>query len=98
MRTLISTHDPRVPKVSVADLIEDRLVRKLDESGVLDALYAAYGVARARLAATRLADALPARSTRCLHLAHIDENQRSSKCRLLGGRPEVAGVRPKQRE
>ena len=45
MQTVISNHDPRVLKVSVADLIEDRFVRKFDEDGALDALYAAYGVA-----------------------------------------------------
>ncbi len=43
MQTVISIHDPRVLKVSLADLIEDRFVRNFDESGELDALYAAYG-------------------------------------------------------
>jgi ABC-type nitrate/sulfonate/bicarbonate transport system substrate-binding protein len=42
MQAVISIHDPRVLKVSVADLIEDRFVRKFDEDGELDALYAAY--------------------------------------------------------
>jgi hypothetical protein len=42
MQAVISIHDPRVLKVPVADLIEDRFVRKFDEDGELDALYAAY--------------------------------------------------------
>ncbi|TXL78240.1 hypothetical protein FHP25_08600 [Vineibacter terrae] len=42
MQKVISIHDPRVLKVSVKDLIEDRFVRKFDEDGELDALYAAY--------------------------------------------------------
>ena len=42
MQAVISIHDPRVLKISVANLIEDRFVRKFDENGELDALYAAY--------------------------------------------------------
>lgn len=42
MQRVISIHDPRVLKVSVTDLVEDQLVRKFDEDGELDALYAAY--------------------------------------------------------
>jgi len=42
MRAVISIHDPRVLKVSPADLIDDWFVRKFDENGELDALYAAY--------------------------------------------------------
>lgn len=42
MQAVISIHDPCVLKVSVADLIEDRFIRKFDEDGELDALYAAY--------------------------------------------------------
>jgi ABC-type nitrate/sulfonate/bicarbonate transport system substrate-binding protein len=33
MQTVISIHDPRVLNVSVADLIDDQLVRKFDEDG-----------------------------------------------------------------
>ena len=44
MQTVISIHDPRVLNVSVADLIDDQLVRKFDEDGELDALYATHGV------------------------------------------------------
>jgi ABC-type nitrate/sulfonate/bicarbonate transport system substrate-binding protein len=43
MRTVISIHDPRVLKVSPADLIDDQFVRKFDESGELDALYGLAG-------------------------------------------------------
>jgi ABC-type nitrate/sulfonate/bicarbonate transport system substrate-binding protein len=42
MQTVISIHDPRVLNVSVADLIDDQLVRKFDEGGELDALYTAH--------------------------------------------------------
>ncbi|MET0193189.1 MAG: ABC transporter substrate-binding protein [Hyphomicrobiaceae bacterium] len=44
MQTVISIHDPRVLNVSVTDLVDDHLVRKFDEDGELDALYAAHGV------------------------------------------------------
>jgi cytochrome c-type biogenesis protein CcmH/NrfG len=42
MQTVISIHDPRVLNVSVVELIDDQFVRKFDEDGELDALYAAY--------------------------------------------------------
>jgi hypothetical protein len=42
MQKVISIHDPRVLNVSVIDLIDDQFVRKFDEDGELDALYAAY--------------------------------------------------------
>ena len=42
MQKVISIHDPRVLNVSVVDLIDDQFVRKFDEDGELDALYAAY--------------------------------------------------------
>jgi ABC-type nitrate/sulfonate/bicarbonate transport system substrate-binding protein len=44
MQTVISIHDPRVLNVSVVDLIDDQLVRKFDEDGELDALYATHSV------------------------------------------------------
>ena len=44
MKTVIAIHDPRVLNVSVADLIDDQLVRKFDEDGELDALYATHSV------------------------------------------------------
>jgi hypothetical protein len=43
MQSIIAIHDTRVLKLKIEDLIEDRLVRKLDESGQIDHLYAAYG-------------------------------------------------------
>ena len=42
MQTVISIHDPRVLNVSVADLIDDQLVRTFDEHGELDALHATH--------------------------------------------------------
>jgi hypothetical protein len=44
MQTVISIHDPRVLNVSAADLIDGKLVRKFDEDGELDALYATHSV------------------------------------------------------
>ncbi|MDX2154996.1 MAG: ABC transporter substrate-binding protein [Hyphomicrobiaceae bacterium] len=44
MQRVISIHDPRVLNVSVTDLIDDQLVRKFDESGELDALYAIHSL------------------------------------------------------
>ena len=43
MQSIIAIHDARVLKLNIEDLIEDRFVRKLDESGQLDHQYAAYG-------------------------------------------------------
>lgn len=45
MQSVISIHDPRVLRVSVADLAEDQIVRRFDENGELDSLYATYGAA-----------------------------------------------------
>jgi len=44
MQRIMAIHDARVLKLKIEDLIEDRFVRKLDESGTIDRLYAAYGV------------------------------------------------------
>jgi ABC-type nitrate/sulfonate/bicarbonate transport system substrate-binding protein len=44
MRRVMALHDPRVLNVKVEDLVDDRFVRKLDESGTIDRLYATYGV------------------------------------------------------
>lgn len=44
MQRIMAIHDPRVLKVKIEDLIEDRFVRKLDENGTIDRLHAAYGV------------------------------------------------------
>lgn len=44
MQRIMAIHDPKVLNVRVEDLVEDRFVRKLDESGVIDRLYSTYGV------------------------------------------------------
>jgi ABC-type nitrate/sulfonate/bicarbonate transport system substrate-binding protein len=44
MQAIISIHDPRVLNVSVVELIDDQFVRKFDEDGELDDLYATHGV------------------------------------------------------
>ena len=41
---VLGLNDPRVLNVKVEDLLEDRFVRKLDESGAIDRLYSTYGV------------------------------------------------------
>ena len=37
-------HEPKVLDLKVEDVIDDRFVRKLDQSGVIDRLYTTYGV------------------------------------------------------
>jgi len=44
MQRVMAFHDPKVLNLKLADLIEERFVRKLDESGVIDRLYSTYGV------------------------------------------------------
>lgn len=44
MQRIMARHDPKVLVVKVEDLADDRLVRKLDEGGVVDRLYSAHGV------------------------------------------------------
>lgn len=44
MQRIMARHDPNVLNVRIEDLIDDRFVRKLDESGVIDRLYSTYGV------------------------------------------------------
>jgi hypothetical protein len=41
---VLALNDARVLNVKIENLIEDRFVRKLEESGALDRLYSAYGV------------------------------------------------------
>jgi NitT/TauT family transport system substrate-binding protein len=41
---VLGLNDPRVLNVKVEDLLDDRFVRKLDESGAIDRLYSTYGV------------------------------------------------------
>ena len=42
IQRVMAHHDPRVLNVRVEDLIEDRFVRKLDASGVIDRIYNSY--------------------------------------------------------
>lgn len=42
MQRVMALHEPRVLDLRIEDLIEDRLVRKLDASGAIDRLHAAY--------------------------------------------------------
>ena len=42
MQKVISIHEPRVLNVSLENLIDDQLVRKFDENGELEALYATH--------------------------------------------------------
>ena len=44
MQKVMALHEPKVLSVKVEDVIEDRFVRKLDESGTIDRLYSSYGV------------------------------------------------------
>jgi NitT/TauT family transport system substrate-binding protein len=44
MQRVMALHDPKVLNLKLADLIEERFVRKLDESGVIERLYSTYGV------------------------------------------------------
>jgi len=44
MQRVMALHDPKVLSLKLADLIEERFVRKLDESGVIERLYSTYGV------------------------------------------------------
>ncbi len=44
MQRVMALHDPKVLNLKLADLIDERFVRKLDESGVIDRLYSTYGV------------------------------------------------------
>ena len=44
VQRLMALQNPRVANVKVEELVEDRFVRKLDESGFIDRLYGAHGV------------------------------------------------------
>ena len=43
MQRIMSIVAPTAMNVNVTDLIEDRFVKKLDESGFIDAAYASVG-------------------------------------------------------
>jgi hypothetical protein len=36
--------NPKLEKAKVEDLVDDQILRRLDESGFIDRLYASYGV------------------------------------------------------
>jgi len=40
---VIALHDPNVLKLKMEDMIEERFLRNLDESGALDRIYSSYG-------------------------------------------------------
>ncbi len=44
MQKIMALHEPKVLDLKVEDVIDDRFVRKLDQSGVIDRLYSTYGV------------------------------------------------------
>ena len=44
MQRIMARHDPKVLNVKIEDLVDDRIVRRLDETGVIDRLYRTYGV------------------------------------------------------
>ena len=44
MQRVMALDDPKVLNVKVEEMIEERFLRKLDESGALDRIYSAYGV------------------------------------------------------
>lgn len=43
MQRVMGMHDPRLIKVDVRSLIDDRFVRELDENGTIERLYSTYG-------------------------------------------------------
>lgn len=44
MQRIMARHDPKVLNVRIEDLVDDRIVRKLDETGVIDRFYSTYSV------------------------------------------------------
>lgn len=44
IQRLVKTYNPRVEKAKVEDLIDNRVLRRLDETGFIDRLYRTYGV------------------------------------------------------
>ena len=43
IRRMIARSNPRVATIQVEDVMETRILRKLDENGFIDALYSASG-------------------------------------------------------
>jgi hypothetical protein len=44
IQRLMKLRNPKLEKVKVVELIDDRILRKLDESGFIERLYSSYGV------------------------------------------------------
>lgn len=44
IQKVMALHEPKVLDLKVEDMIDDRVVRQLDQSGVVDRLYTTYGV------------------------------------------------------
>ena len=44
VQRLMKLRNPNVEKVKVEELVDDRFMRKLDQSGFIDEMYAKYGV------------------------------------------------------
>ena len=44
LQRVMAVNDPNVVNVKLADLVDDRIVRKLDDSGVIDRIYGSYTV------------------------------------------------------
>jgi hypothetical protein len=44
VQRLMKLRNPNVEKVKVEDLVDDRFMKKLDQSGFIDEMYARYGV------------------------------------------------------
>lgn len=44
IRRLLATLNPKIASVKVEDLIDSRLIRKLDDSGFIDKIAASYGL------------------------------------------------------
>ncbi|MBI3058725.1 MAG: hypothetical protein HYY81_05375 [Deltaproteobacteria bacterium] len=43
IQRLLKLQNPKVEKIKVEELVEDRFLRALDQSGFIDRLYATYG-------------------------------------------------------
>jgi hypothetical protein len=44
IRRLLATLNPKIANVKVEDLIDSRLIRKLDDNGFIDKIAASYGL------------------------------------------------------
>src|SRR5206468_214232 len=44
MQRLMKTRNPKLENIKIEDLIDDRIVKRLDESGFINRLYSTYGV------------------------------------------------------